>query len=120
MNRLKVYAMPFADVYPYLLAKVERKGRTPAELNRVIRWLTGYTPQRLRSILSSKTTTLEAFFVDAPKPHPNRKLITGVVCGERVENIQDPTWQEVRYLDKLVDELAKGKAIEKVLRSDAP
>ncbi|MEM6394528.1 MAG: DUF2200 domain-containing protein [Planctomycetota bacterium] len=118
MRKPKALAMPFADIYPLLLAKVEKKGRTPAELNQVIRWLTGYSPQKLRSILSSKATTLEAFFADAPEPNPHRKLITGVICGERVETIKDPAWQDVRYLDKLVDELAKGKTMDKVLRHE--
>ena len=110
-TRDKIYNMPFAEAYPYLLAKLERKGHTTAELARVIRWLTGYSPHKL-------TATLEAFFTQAPQPHPARKLITGVVCGERVEDIEDPIWQEIRYLDKLVDELARGKAMDKVLRRE--
>ncbi|MEM1108006.1 MAG: DUF2200 domain-containing protein [Planctomycetota bacterium] len=118
MNKPKVYAMPFAEVYPFLLAKVEKKGRTKAELDEVIRWLTGYTQRQLNAVLNTKATTLKAFFTDAPRPNPSRKLITGVICGERVEDIDEPLWQEIRYLDKLVDELAKGKKMEKVLRSD--
>jgi len=117
MNHQEGYEMRFAKMYPFLVAKVEKKGRTRAELDEAIRWLTGYTQRQLADILKADDTTLEAFFVDAPKPHPSRKLITGVVCGERVEDITEPTWQEVRYLDKLVDELAKSKAMEKVLRA---
>ena len=117
-TRDKIYNMPFAEAYPYLLAKLDRKGHTKAELDRVIRWLTGYSPHKLTATLKTHRTTLEAFFTQAPQPHPARKLITGVVCGERVEDIEDPIWQEIRYLDKLVDELARGKAMDKVLRRE--
>ncbi|MEM6554023.1 MAG: DUF2200 domain-containing protein [Planctomycetota bacterium] len=114
-TREKVYSMRLGDMYPFLLAKVEKKGRTQAELDQAIRWLTGYTQRQLTARLKNDTT-YGAFFADAPEPNPNRKLITGVICGERVEAIDDPAWQEVRYLDKLVDELAKGKAMDRVLR----
>ncbi len=116
MDRSKIYAMPFAEVYPYYLAKLEKKGHTKADLDKIIRWLTGYTQRRLAAILKKTDTDLKAFFTQAPKPNPDRRLIKGVICGERVEDIEDPTWQEVRYLDKLVDELARGKKMEKVLR----
>ena len=115
----KIYAMPFAKVYPHYITKAEKKGRTKAEVDEVICWLTGYTQRKLTSILKSDVTDLEAFFTKAPKLNPNRRLITGVICGERVEDIEDPTWQEVRYLDKLIDELARGKKMEKLLRSEA-
>ncbi|MEM6504967.1 MAG: DUF2200 domain-containing protein [Planctomycetota bacterium] len=113
----KIYAMPFAKVYPHYINKAEKKGRTKAEVDEVIRWLTGYTQRRLAAILKTDATDLRAFFTQAPKLNPNRRLITGVICGERVEDIDDPAWQEVRYLDKLIDELAKGKKMEKLLRS---
>ena len=107
--------MSFARVYPLYIAKVKKKGRTKAEVNAVIRWLTGYTPKGLEAQLKKKTD-FEAFFARAPKMNPSRKLITGVICGVRVEDIKDPTMQAVRYLDKLIDELAKGKTMEKILR----
>lgn len=109
--------MSFASVYPLYVAKAEKKGRTKAEVNEVIGWLTGYTDKELKSVLE-KGTDLEAFFSDAPKINPSRKLITGVICGVRVEDIAEPTMQEIRYLDKLIDELAKGKSMEKILRSN--
>lgn len=118
-NLEKVYAMPFAKVYPHYITKAEKKGRTKAEVDEVICWLTGYTQRKLTSILKTDATDLEAFFTKAPKLNPNRRLITGLICGERVEDIEDPTWQEVRYLDKLIDELARGKKMEKLLRSEA-
>lgn len=107
--------MAFASVYPHLLAKVEKKGRTKEELHTVIHWLTGYDEQGLAKLLADKTD-YEAFFAKAPKLNPNVHLITGVICGYRVEDIEDPLMRKVRYLDKLVDELAKGKAMEKILR----
>lgn len=111
----RVNAMVFARVYPMYIAKAEKKGRTKAEVDEVIRWLTGYTQKGLERELG-KETNFETFFVKAPKLNPSRFLITGVVCGVRVEDIKDPTMQAVRYLDKLIDELAKGKTMEKILR----
>ena len=107
--------MSFASVYPLYVAKAERKGRTKAEVDEVIRWLTGYTQKGLEGQVE-KRTSFEAFFAKAPKLNPARSLITGVICGVRVEEIDDPLMQKIRYLDKLVDELAKGKAMEKILR----
>ena len=107
--------MSFASVYPLYVAKAERKGRTKAEVNKIIRWLTGYSPEELETILNG-TTSLEVFFAQAPQMNPSRSLITGVVCGVRVEEIQEPTMREIRYLDKLIDELAKGKPMDKILR----
>lgn len=111
----KVFSMSFARVYPLYVAKAEKKGRTKAEVDQVIRWLTGYTARALSSQIK-KEVDFETFFKEAPALHPNRRLITGVVCGIRVEEITDPTMRLVRYLDKLVDELAKGKALDKILR----
>jgi hypothetical protein len=114
----RIYAMSFASVYPLYVAKVEKKGRTQAELDQVIRWLTGYTQKGLESQIAKKTT-FEQFFAKAPKLNPARDLITGVICGVRVEKIDHPLMQNIRYMDKLVDELAKGRAMEKVLRQPA-
>lgn len=111
----RIFTTPVANVYPYYLAKAKKKGRTKAEVDVVISWLTGYTQRQLEAQLK-KETDFETFFRDAPKPNPNRKLITGTICGVRIEEIEEPTMREIRYLDKLVDELAKGKAMEKVLR----
>ena len=111
----RIYRMPFASVYPHYLAKVEKKGRTKAELHQVITWLTGFDDAAIARHVEQETT-FEEFFADAHL-NPNAPLITGVICGVRVEDIEDPVMQQVRYLDKLVDELAKGKAIEKILRS---
>ncbi|QZY30337.1 DUF2200 domain-containing protein [Nocardioides coralli] len=110
----RIFAMPFASVYPHYVTKVERKGRTQEELDEVIRWLTGFDDAALAQHLEAGTTC-EDFFADASL-NPNASLITGVVCGVRVEEVEDPLMQQIRYLDKLVDELAKGKAMEKVLR----
>jgi hypothetical protein len=110
----KIFSMPFATVYPLYVTKVERKGRTRAELDRAIAWLTGFDAAALAGHLEAGTT-IEDFFADATL-HPNASLITGVICGVRVEQIEDPLMQKIRYLDKLVDELARGKAMEKVLR----
>lgn len=107
--------MAFARVYPLLVAKAEKKGRTKAEVDEIIRWLTGYTPKKLDSHLG-KQTDFETFFAKAPRLNPARTLIKGLVCGVRVEDIKEPTMREIRYLDKLIDELAKGKAMEKILR----
>jgi hypothetical protein len=112
----RIFTTPFANVYPYYIAKAEKKGRTKAEVDTIICWLTGYTPRQLERQLK-KETDFESFFRDAPRPHPSRRLIKGVICGVRVEEIEDPTMREIRYLDKLVDELAKGKPMDKVLRS---
>ena len=108
--------MAFAKVYPLYIAKAERKGRSKSEVDAVIRWLTGYSPKQLEAQVK-KQTDFETFFADAPKLNPARRRITGVICGVRVEEIEDRTMREIRYLDKLVDELAKGKALEKVLRT---
>lgn len=107
--------MSFASVYPYYVQKAEKKGRTKAEVDEIIRWLTGYTQKRLETQLE-KEVDFETFFAKAPKMNPNRKLIKGVVCGVRVEEIKEPLMREIRYLDKLIDELARGKAMEKILR----
>ncbi|WP_300567174.1 DUF2200 domain-containing protein [Flavobacterium sp.] len=116
MDNQRVFKMSFASVYPHYINKVERKGRTIEELNTVIFWLTGYDQQALQQIIDNKTD-FETFFNQAPQFHPNASKITGLICGWRVEDIEDPLMQKVRYLDKLVDELAKGKKIEKILRS---
>ncbi|HSD08675.1 DUF2200 domain-containing protein [Flavobacterium sp.] len=111
----KIAKMTFASVYPHLVAKVERKGRTKEELHQVIEWLTGYNDKKIQELIDKKVT-FEKFF-EGITLHPNVHLIKGVICGYRVEDIQNPLTQKVRYLDKLVDELAKGKPIEKILRS---
>jgi hypothetical protein len=108
--------MSFASVYPLYVAKAEKKGRTKAVVDKVIRWLTGYSQKKLESQINKKTD-FETFFVDAPELNPSRSLIKGVVCGVRVEEIEEPLMREIRYLDKLIDELARGKALDKVLRS---
>jgi len=107
--------MSVAKVYPYYVAKAEKKGRTKAEVDEIIRWLTGYSQEELEAQLE-KQTDFETFFAEAPRLNPSRALIKGVVCGVRVEDIQEPTMREIRYLDKLIDELAKGKAMDKILR----
>lgn len=111
----RVYAISVASVYPMYVAKVEKKGRTKQEVDEIIRWLTGYSQKKLEAELERRTD-FETFFAKAPRLNPLRNLITGVICGIRVENIKEPTMQEIRYLDKLIDELAKGKAMEKILR----
>jgi hypothetical protein len=111
----RIFSVPFSSVYPHYVTKVERKGRTKEELHEVIRWLTGFDDATLQRHIDGETT-FEDFFAEATL-NPNARLITGVVCGVRVEAIEDPLMQKLRYLDKLVDELAKGKAMEKVLRS---
>lgn len=116
MNNDRVYKMKFSRVYPMLIQKVERKGRTKAEVDTVIQWLTGYDEQGLQSQIN-KEADFETFFAEAPQINPNASKITGVICGVRVEEIEDPLIQKIRWLDKLVDELAKGKPMEKVLRS---
>lgn len=111
----RIYTMSVARVYPLYVTKVERKGRTKAELDMVISWLTGYTPAKLKAALK-EDFDFKTFFKQAPKLNPKRTLITGVICGVRIEDIKEPLMREIRYLDKVVDELAKGKAMEKILR----
>ncbi len=115
MIKHRIYTMSFASVYPFYVAKAEKKGRTKTEVNEIIRWLTGYGQEELRAQLEKKTD-FETFFAEAPKLNPSRALIKGVICGVRVEDIEEPTMQAIRYLDKLIDELSKGKAMEKILR----
>jgi hypothetical protein len=112
---LRFYKMPFAKVYPAYIAKAERKGRTRGEIDEIIRWLTGYSQGQLEAEIA-KGTDVQTFFEGAPRPNPARSQITGVICGDRVETIEEPLKRECRYLDKLIDELAKGKAMEKILR----
>ncbi len=111
----RIYSLSFASVYPLYIAKAEKKGRTNAEVDEIIRWLTGYTQKGLEAQLK-KETDFETFFAKAPKLNPARRLITGVICGVRLEEIEEPTMREIRYLDKLIDELAKGRPMEKILR----
>ena len=114
----RLYKMPFAKGYAGLVAKAERKGRSKAEVDEVIRWLTGYSQGALDAAIERKTD-FETFFAEAPAMNPARSLITGTICGDRVQDIEEPLKREIRYLDKLIDELAKGKAMEKVLRHRA-
>jgi hypothetical protein len=111
----RIYAMSFASIYPLYIQKAEKKGRTKAEVDEVICWLTGHHAKSLQKVIDAKTD-LETFFAKAPRFHPNAGLIKGVVCGVRIEEIEDETMRKIRYLDKLIDELAKGKAMEKILR----
>ena len=113
----KIYTMSLASVYPHYVKKAEKKGRTQEEVDTVIQWLTGYTAQQLAEHLEAQTT-FQDFFDQAPEINPNRKKIKGVICGVRVEEIEEPLMQEIRYLDKMIDELAKGKALEKIFRND--
>ncbi len=115
MIKHRIYTMSFARVYPEYVNKAERKGRTKAEVDEIICWLTGYSQEELETQLE-KQTDCETFLAEAPQMNPARSLIKGVVCGVRVEDIEEPTMRELRYLDKLIDELAKGKAMEKILR----
>ena len=115
MTKHRIYAISFASVYPFYVAKAEKKGRTKTEVDEIISWLTGYSQKELEAQLE-KQTDFEAFFAEAPKMNPSRALIKGVICGVRVEDIKEPTMQGIRYLDKLIDELAQGKAMEKILR----
>ncbi|AQS59887.1 DUF2200 domain-containing protein [Desulforamulus ferrireducens] len=115
MAKHRIYTMSFASVYPHLVKKAEKKGRTKAEVDEIIRWLTGYSQEELEKQLE-KQTDFETFFAEAPQLNPARALIKGVVCGVRVEDIEEPTMREIRYLDKLIDELAKGKSMDKILR----
>jgi hypothetical protein len=116
MPEHKIYSMSFAKVYPLYIAKAEKKGRTQAEVDEIIHWLTGYSPQELNVVLENEVD-FKTFFTEAPQPNPLRKMIKGVVCGVRVEEVEEPLMQEIRYLDKLVDELTRGKAMDKILRS---
>jgi hypothetical protein len=115
MGKHKIYTMSFASVYPHYVTKAEKKGRTKAEVDEIITWLTGYNQEELEAKLE-KQTDFETFFAEAPQMNPSRALIKGVVCGVRVEDIEEPIMREIRYLDKLIDELAKGKALEKIFR----
>src|SRR3954451_15972043 len=115
MAEHKIYKMSTSKIYICYILKAERKGRTKTEVNEIIRWLTGYSQEELEAQLE-KQTDVETFFAEAPQLNPARALIKGVVCGVRVEDIEEPTMQAIRYLDKLIDELAKGKAMEKILR----
>ena len=115
MSKHRIYTTSVASVYPHYLAKAEKKGRTKAEVDEIIRWLTGYGQGELEEQLNNKTD-FETFFTNAPRLNPLRALVKGVICGVRIEEIEDPMMREIRYLDKLVDELAKGKAMDKILR----
>jgi hypothetical protein len=115
MTKHRIYTTSFASVYPLYVAKAERKGRTKAEVEQIIRWLTGFSQEELDAQLAQKTD-FETFFAQAPKLHPARANIKGLICGVRVEEVAEPLMREIRYLDKLIDELAKGKAMEKILR----
>ena len=115
MKNEKVYAMSFAKIYPLLVNKAMKKGRTADEVDKIIGWLTGYDPDGLKAALDAEVS-YEVFFAKAPRMNPDRKKITGTICGVRVETIEEPLMQEIRYLDKLVDELARGKSLEKIFR----
>jgi hypothetical protein len=119
MTKHRIYTTSFVSVYPLYVAKAERKGRTREEVDAILRWLTGYTVAKLAKQIE-KQVDFETFFAEAPALNPNRELIRGVVCGVRVEEVQEPLMREIRYLDKLIDELAKGKAMEKILRQPNP
>jgi hypothetical protein len=116
MTKHRICFASVASVYPYYVAKAERKGRTKAEVDEIIRWLTGHSQATFEDQLVKKTS-FEDFFAQAPRMNPSRSLITGTVCGVRVEEVEEPTMREIRYLDKLVDELAKGRKMEKILRT---
>ena len=115
MPKHRIYTTSFASVYPHYVAKAEKKGRSKAEVDEIIRWLTGYSEVELQTVLHARTD-FQTFFAEAPRLNPARALIKGVVCGIRVEEVTEPTMREIRYLDKLIDELAKGKAMGKILR----
>ncbi len=115
MTKHRIYTIAFAGVYPHYLAKAEKKGRTKEEVDTIISWLTGYDARGLQKVLDERTD-FETFFGQAPRMNPNASKITGVICGYRIEEIEDPLMKQVRYLDKLIDELAKGRAMEKILR----
>lgn len=116
MKSTRIFTMTFASVYPFYVQKAEKKGRTKQEVDEIIRWLTGYSQQQLEKQIH-REVTFETFFAEAPQINPNVSLITGVICGYRVEEITDPLMQKIRFLDKLIDELAKGRPMEKILRS---
>ena len=116
MAKHRVYAMSFASVYPLYISKAEKKGRTKAEVDEIIFWLTGHTPETLSKVIDAKTD-VETFIAQAPKLNPSRSLIKGVVCGVRVEEVEEKTMRELRYMDKLIDELARGKNMDKILRT---
>lgn len=116
MKKHRIFTTSFASVYPHYIAKAEKKGRTKAEVDTIIQWLTGYDDKALQHIIDHRTD-FETFFAEAPQLNPNVSKITGVICGYRVEEIEDELMQKIRYLDKLVDELARGKAMEKILRA---
>jgi len=115
MTKHKIYSMSFSSVYPHYITKAQNKGRTKAEVDEIICWLTGYNQEEFEAQLE-KHTDFETFFAEAPQMNPSRALIKGIICGVRIENIEEPTMREIRYLDKLIDELAKGKVMEKILR----
>ena len=115
MDNTRVFRMAFASVYPHYITKAEKKGRTKAEVHAIIQWLTGYDERALQEQINKKVD-FETFFARAPRINPNASKITGVICGYRVEDLEDKRMQQIRYLDKLVDELAKGKALDKILR----
>lgn len=117
MARHRIYTISFASVYPHYVAKAEKKGRTKAEVDRIVFWLTGYDEDGFKAILSDGTD-FETFFAKAPRLNPSRALIKGLVCGVRVEEIDEPVMQNIRYLDKLIDELARGKTMDKILRTE--
>ena len=117
MKKPRIYTLSFASIYPLYISKAEKKGRTKTEVDEIIFWLTGYCQEEFEAQLE-KQTDLETFFAEAPQLNPSRALIKGIVCGVRVEDIEDPTMREIRYLDKLIDELARGKAMEKILRKE--
>ena len=116
MEKHRIYTTSFASVYPHYVAKAEKKGRTKEEVDTIISWLTGYNQQQIQKIIDNKTD-FETFFAEAPQLNQNVSKITGVICGYRIEDIEDKLMQKIRYLDKLIDELAKGKAMEKILRN---
>jgi hypothetical protein len=117
MAKHNIYTMSFAKVYPMYIAKAEKKGRTKSEVDEIIFWLTGYSQEEFEAQLENQTD-FETFFADAPQLNPLRSLVKGIVCGVRVEDIEEPTMREIRYLDKLIDELAKGKTMDKILRKN--
>lgn len=117
MSEHRIYSLPFSSIYPLYIAKAEKKGRTQEEVDAIIEWLTGYDKERLQEVLQ-KEKVLREFFDRAPRLNPQRTMITGVICGVRIENIEDPLMREIRYLDKLIDELAKGRPMQKILRQE--
>lgn len=116
MTKPRIYTISFASIYPLYVQKATKKGQTKEQVDMIIHWLTGYDQNALEVEINNQTD-LETFYANAPRLNPNRKLITGVICGVRVEEIKDPTMQEIRYMDKLIDELARGKSMDKILRS---